>query len=63
MEMEMDMMMMLELAHDYCDRADVIVVMDDLWFINTLDRLALENDIDLTDEMMDKLVGILMEEY
>lgn len=61
--MEMDMMMMLELAHDYCDRADVIVTMDDLWFVNTLDRLAQENDIELTDEMMDELVGILMEEY
>lgn len=61
--METTMMMMLELAHDYCDREDVVVVMDDLWFINTLDRLAQENDIDLTDEMMDELVGTLMEEY
>ena len=57
------MMMMLEMAHDYCDRADVIVVMDDLWFINTLDRLAQEQGIDLTDEMMDELVGTLMAEY
>lgn len=61
--METEMMMMLELAHDYCDRADVIVVMDDLWFINTLDRLAQEQGIDLTDEMMDELVGTLMAEY
>lgn len=61
--METEMMMMLELAHDYCDRADVIVVMDDLWFVNTLDRLAQEQGIDLTDEMMDELVGTLMAEY
>lgn len=61
--METEMMMMLEMAHDYCDRADVVVVMDDLWFINTLDRLAQEQGIDLTDEMMDELVGILMTEY
>ena len=61
--METEMMMMLELAHDYCDRADVIVVMDDLWFVNTLDRLAQEHGIDLTDEMMDDLVGTLMAEY
>lgn len=61
--METEMMMMLEMAHDYCDRADVVVVMDDLWFINTLDRLAQEQGIDLTDEMMDELVGILMAEY
>lgn len=61
--METEMMMMLELAHDYCDRADVIVVMDDLWFVNILDRLAQEQGIDLTDEMMDELVGTLMAEY
>lgn len=61
--METEMMMMLEMAHDYCDRADVVVVMDDLWFINTLDRLAQEQGIDLTDEMMDDLVGTLMAEY
>ena len=61
--METEMMMMLELAHDYCDRADVVVVMDDLWFVNTLDRLAQEYGIDLTDEMMDDLVGTLMAEY
>lgn len=61
--METEMMMMLEMAHDYCDRADVVVVMDDLWFINTLDQLAQEQGIDLTDEMMDELVGILMAEY
>lgn len=61
--METMMMMMLELAHDYCDREDVVVVMDDLWFINTIDRLAQEQGIDLTDEMMDELVGTLMDEY
>ena len=54
---------MLELMHNYLDRKDVIILMDEYWFMCQVERIAAENGYDLTDEELTDLVDILIEEY
>lgn len=58
-----NMNLTLNLAHDYLDRADVIIWMDACWFCNVVENLANNKGVDLTDEELDILVEILMTEY
>lgn len=58
-----NMNLTLNLAHDYLDRADVVILMDAYWFYSTVENLANNKGVELTDEELDVLVETLMAEY
>lgn len=57
------MVRLINLLHDYFDRPDVVVYLDEYYFIQNIDRIADENNIIVSDKDVLRLVEMLMNEY
>ena len=57
------MIRLINLLHDYLDRPDVVVCLDEYYFIQNIDRIADENNIIVSDKDVLRLVKMLMNEY
>lgn len=57
------MLDLLEVVHNYLDRADVVITNEYYWYLGTVEVIAKSIGMDVGDDEIAKLVRQLMGEY